>query len=53
MLKISKFRILALATSLTLSSASIAQNRLQRVNDSIYRTEFKKADINPQDYYIS
>lgn len=53
MLKISPFKTIALATALTVGTAGAAQNRLQDSHKQFVTSEFRKADTNPQDYFIS
>ncbi len=55
MIKVNPIRAIALATALTASTAVIAQqnNRLQERQRQFLTEEFRKADTNPQDFFVS
>lgn len=53
MLKINPLKTIALATALTVGTIGAAQNRLQNAQKELLVGEFRKADNNPQDYYIT
>ena len=55
MIKVNPIRAIALAAALTASTAVIAQqnNRLQERYKQFLTEEFRKADTNPQDYFVS
>lgn len=54
MLKINPIRTIALATALTAGTAVMAQNnRLQERQRQFLTEEFRKADTNPQDFFVS
>ena len=55
MIKVNPIKTIALATALTAGTATMAQqnNRLQERQRQFLTEEFRKADTNPQDYFVS